>query len=81
MTLIFLQYPIVPSCFVLCAILVVLSVRRKARGLAVAVCAGAACIGMVLSALICAVPLSELLMLLLALALLGCALAPKEDAP
>lgn len=79
MTLVFLQSPAVAVAFGLCALFVVLAGRLSRLGGVCTVLAGVSGVFALLSALVCSVPLTELLALLVVILLLGCLPPPKED--
>lgn len=78
MTLVILQYPALLIFFGLCALLTVLTLRLPRCNHIAGLLAGLAGTAVVVFALICGVPMAEILLLLTALALLACLCAPKE---
>ena len=79
MTLVFLQHPIVIICFLFSGICVVLGGRLPKWGPVAALIAGISGAATVIAALVCGVPMGEILGLLAMLLVTGFLSMPKED--
>lgn len=81
MTLVLLQYPPVIITFLLCAVCVLMAAKLPSHGFIPALIAGVAGIATVILALMCSVPMAEILAMLLVVLILAGISLPRGGKP